>query len=645
MALLLALVTLAAFLPTVRHEFSHYDDGDYVVENTRIHAGVTWAGVQWAFTTVHASNWHPITWLSHMVDCGLYGLNPVGHHLTNALFHAANAALLFLLMLRWLGTRALPGGVHARWPALFVAALFAWHPMHVESVAWVAERKDVLSTFFALLALGCYTRHAQDGGRFGKFYFLALLFFALGLMSKPMLVTLPCVLLLLDVWPLNRLTAETFRLKNVFRLLLEKIPFFVLTAGACIVTLIAQSRQGGNAVVSLETVSLVYRLKNVPVAYAQYLWKTFWPADLAVFYPLPLRIPLWEVAVAVALLLVISLIAVWRLRTQPWLAVGWCWFLGMLVPVIGLVQVGSAQYADRYHYLPSVGIFLVVTLAALELAARWRWAGIRLGVVAAVILLATFIAMERQLYHWRSNIALFQHALDVAGNNDIAQNNLGIALEKAGRLTEAEAAYRAAAKLAQKRFQAHHNLARVLTQLGRYEEALVERQIAAQLAPEKSFLHSALAGALAQAGQTQAALAAIERGIAADAKDPLPYVERAQIYFGLGRDAEAVDELRTALRLAPQDVSILIFTALKLAANENAAARDGNAAFALAVKANLLSNGGRVDVLDVLGMACAEIGRFDEARLAAQSALERGRAAGLKGLEPIEERLRGYQAQ
>ncbi len=638
--LLLFLVTLALYLPVARFGFSVYDDGLYVTENPVVQNGVTLAGVKWAFTTLAAFNWHPVTLLSHMVDCGVFGLHPAGPHLVNALIHAVNAALLFTLLLRL---------NQASWPSAFIAALFAWHPMHVESVAWIAERKDVLSTFFALLALLAYVNYVRlktdSSPRAKVAYGWSLLAFALGLMSKPMVVTLPCVLLLLDFWPLGRLQPACGKAKTLWPLLREKVPFLLLAAAACVITVLAQSQShhGNGAVVSLATASLSYRLKNLPVAYVEYLWKTVWPANLAIFYPLPETISPARAVTALGLLLVISLAALRWIRPRPYVLMGWLWFVGMLVPVIGLVQVGGAQIADRYSYLPSVGVFIILTLGGLELAARWRISPALLAGTAVAVLVALVVTLEGQLRHWQNDVTLFQHALNVTTDNDVARNNLGVALEQQGRLAEAAEQFRAAVRLAPERYQTHHNFARILDRLDRPVEALVEHRAAVHLAGHEASLHFSLGQALAAAGQTSAALEEFAAAAKLNPNDAWPHVGTAKIFLQQGRAAEAVDELKAALRADANNIAALMFTAQVLAASENPASRNGSQAVVLAAKANLLAGGTRPNVLDVLGMACAELGRFDDAQIAAQSALELANTMKLKGLEPIQHRLELYK--
>jgi protein O-mannosyl-transferase len=635
LALLLALATIALYLPVAWFDFCVYDDSLYVTENPMVQAGVTWAGLKYAFTTMAIANWHPLTLVSHMIDCGVFGLNPAGPHLENALIHAANAMLLFILLFRL---------TNKIWPAAFIAALFAWHPMHVESVAWISERKDVLSTFFALLALINYAKFAQENCR--KSFWLALFCFALGLMAKPMLVTLPCVLLLLDFWPLQRISNFEFQISSrraAGALVMEKIPFFAVTAAASVITFLAQSQTASKAVVSTALVPLHYRLKSVPVAYAEYLCKTFWPAKLAIFYPLPEHIPAAQVAAAVAALVCITFVSLALHRTKPYWLTGWFWFVGMLVPVVGIVQVGGAQIADRYSYLPSVGIFIIVTFGALDLAKRWKISENFLSGIAIAILLACLVTTQKQIWHWKNSVTLFQYALAVTTDNDVARDNLGVALEQQGRLAEAAEQYRAAARLEPDRFQGHHNLASALDRLGRHAEALAEHRAAVQIAPDVEFLHTTYGLSLLADGQTNAALEQFAISSKLDPHYPWSRTETAKIFLAQGRDTEAIDQLREAVGCAPDNVDTLNFTALVLAANENATARDGRSAFALAAKANILSNGRRPDVLDVLGMACAELGKFDDAQMAAQQALEVAAALKMSTTGDIQKRLELYK--
>lgn len=632
-ALLLALTTLLVYLPAAHFGFVNYDDPYYVTENSVVQNGLTWAGIRWALTTVYANNWHPLTWLSHMADCDLFGLNPAGHHFVNVLFHAVNAALLFALLFRLTGVL---------WTAAFAAALFAWHPLHVESVAWVAERKDVLSTFFALLSLlsyACYTK--EDRCR--SFWF-ALIFFALGLMAKPMLVTLPFVLLLLDYWPLQRI--PHFKMPTIRRLVLEKWPFFLLAAISCAATCVAQAHliNDNSAIASLQFVPLEYRLKNIPVAYVEYLLKLAWPANLAVFYPLADTISITRAAIAVITLVLVSL-AVWQVHLRyPYLLAGWLWFLGTLVPVIGLVQVGGQSMADRYSYIPSIGIFIMVAYAAHDLLKQFPDAKVLFATAAGMILAGCLFATEKQLSFWQNSETLFRHDLAVApNNNDIAHCSLAIGLEAQGKLPEALAEYQAAAQISPSRYIFHNNLGDILDKLGRHAESLAEYREAIRLRPGDAFLHDAAGSELTALGQFDAALKEFNEAERLDPNYAQPHAGTAKVFLLQGRDTEAVDELRTAVRLEPDNFRILAIAAYYLSANENAAARDGQYALALAAKANTLAGGRQPMVFDVFGMACAETGDFTNAAACAENALILARAAKLNKIEPIQQRLALYK--
>ena len=636
-ALLLALATLLVYLPVTRCRFVNFDDDEYITRNPVVQQGLTGAGVAWAFTTRHASNWHPLTWLSHMTDCELFGLNAGAHHSVNALCHAANAALLFVLLFRL--TRRC-GAAAARpadrlWPCAFIAALFAWHPLHVESVAWVAERKDVLSTLLALLALLSYTKFAQENNR--RSFWFALLFFALGLLAKPMLVTLPFLLLLLDYWPLQRMPGT-----GIAPLLREKIPFFLLAAASCVVTFLAQRNE---AVATLAKVPLALRLENLPVAYAGYLAKIFWPSPLAVFYPLPGKIAAPAVAAAAAALILISA-GVWRARRRrPYLPVGWLWFLGMLVPVIGLVQVGGAALADRYTYLSATGIFIMVAFAGADLAKRFAFPKMVLPAAAIGILAACVALTEHQLRFWRNGEALFRHAIAVTKDNDVALVDLGVALDAQGRFEEAVGCYREAARLAPGRYQIHNNLGNILNQLGRTPEALVEYQEAVRLKPGLASLHNGTGQVLAQLGRSDEAAAEFAEAARLDPHYASPHLELGKVLLRQGRDVEAVAQLRAAVRLDPENFQVLAYTAHVLAAIDNPAVRDGQSALALAAHANVLTGGAQPLVLDALAMACAETGDFANAVTVAQGAARLAAQVKLKDREQIQRRLELYQNQ
>ena len=432
--LLLAVLTLALYNPVNRHPFANYDDDRYVVNNPHVRQGLTADTFTWALTATEQANWHPLTWMSHALDCSLFRLNPAGHHFTSILLHVVNVILLFLLLM-WATERL--------GPSLFVAALFALHPINVESVAWVAERKNVLCMMFFFLTLWAYGWYARKPD--WKRYLAVAALFAAGLASKPMVITLPFVLLLLDYWPLARVRGANAAASEPLpafpwsRLALEKLPLLALSAASAVITMRAQ--QAGGAVRTTAEVSFGARIATAIWAYAMYLWKMVWPARLAPLYPHPGdSLAAWQVVVAAAVLIAIS-VAVLRLRTRRYLLVGWLWFLGTLVPVIGLVQVGEAAMADRYAYIPLIGIFVMIAFGAADWAEQkkfGRWA----AVPAAAILFALALATHRQIGYWQSNYDLWSHTLAVTENNFVAENNLGGALILEGREEEAHASLR-----------------------------------------------------------------------------------------------------------------------------------------------------------------------------------------------------------
>ncbi len=464
--ILLPAIALIAFWRVTQCDFISYDDPTYITENIHIRHGITIAAIRWAFTTVYASNWHPLTWMSHMLDIQLFGLKPHGHHFTNLLFHIANTLLLFFVFNRM---------TKAAWQSAFVAALFAVHPVHVESVAWVAERKDVLSTFFWMLTMAGYVHYVEDPRL--KNYLAVLLFFVLGLMAKPMLVTLPFVLLLLDYWPLRR-----FELKFNPRLLLEKIPLFALAVLSCIVTYIAQNR--GGAVVSLEQFPLDVRVENAIVSYIAYIGKTIWPNNLALFYPHPESLPLWQVVGAAVSFAAVTFVAIWKAKKAPYLAFGWFWFAGTLLPVIGIVQVGAQAMADRYTYVPLIGLFVAASWGIADLSQKWRLRQTVLIASSALILSFLVIAACRQVGYWNNSIELYDHALNVTGNNDIILNNRGVAYGKLGNIEESISDYDSAIKINPRYAEAYNNRGIAYGKLGNHRQAISDYNRAIEINPE-----------------------------------------------------------------------------------------------------------------------------------------------------------------
>ena len=424
-AVSLALATLAVYQTVGSHPFIDYDDQDYVTNNAHVKAGLTWDTFSWAWTSTQASNWHPVTWLSHAADCELYGLNPSGHHWTNLLIHVLNVALLFLLLERVTA---------ARWRSLFAAALFALHPLNVESVAWIAERKNVLSTLFFLLALGAYGWYARKPDV--RRYLLLTLLFALGLTAKPMVITLPFVLLLLDFWPLGRIEnwtqpAQAFPVRQLpfSRLVLEKLPLLILSAGSAIITVVAQQPSE----VSAHTLPLAVRFETTFYAYGMYIWKAIWPLHLALIYPHPGRtLADWKPLLGALLIIVVSSIAWVQRKRRPFIATGWLWYLGTAVPIIGIVQVGVQVVADRYAYVPLIGIFVIASWLLLPDGSTVDKSIPTRGAVALVILGALSFLTWQQVGYWQSTIDLWTHALDVTEDNTLAENFLANAQFAAG---------------------------------------------------------------------------------------------------------------------------------------------------------------------------------------------------------------------
>jgi hypothetical protein len=490
--LTLALGTLALYWPVVHHDFIALDDNQYVTANPVVQAGLTWAGVKWAFTNIIASNWFPLTWLTHMMDCQFYGVNPAGHHLTNVFFHIANVLLLFAWLNRTTG---------ALWRSALVAALFAWHPLRVESVAWVAERKDVLSAFFWLLTLLAYTRYVKKPD--ASAYLLALFLFACGLMSKPMVVTLPFVLLLADFWPLNRLTAANFDWKIVRHLVLEKLPFFALTIAESCVNYIAQ--KAGGATWSADALPLPVRIANALVSYVRYLSKSFWPADLAVIYPYQKNWPLWFVLTAAVLLLVWSAIVILRARKNPFLFFGWFYFVGTLVPTIGLVQVGPQAMADRYSYLPSIGLFVLIVWGVNELLKTQPHQKIIAALAGTVALVACLIVTSLQLNYWQNSLELFRHTVEVTTDNYTADAYLGGELEAAGLNDYALPFYAESVRIAPLFAIGQWDFGMALLRKGRAGEASAHLAVAARLTPADPVIRCYYGKALAAAGKIDAA--------------------------------------------------------------------------------------------------------------------------------------------
>ncbi len=625
--LLLTAATLIAFCQVSQCDFINYDDPLYVTENIYVQNGITTEAVQWAFTTGHASNWHPLTWLSHMLDVQLFGVYPRWHHLTNLLFHIANTLLLFFVFHRM---------TKEAWKSAFVAALFALHPLHVESVAWVSERKDVLSTFFWMLTMAAYisyVEHRTEDGRrkteggdhpFSFLcplscilrYFAVLIFFALGLMSKPMLVTLPFVLLLLDYWPLRRMQGvgsggwrdreslktaagsaerEAGSAKNCMEehgagseelepsstnkckvqsgrksaalgveldgksgdpgfqwalirpLLLEKIPLFVLAALSCIVTFVAQ--QKGGAVASLDLLPPGVRIANAYVSYIIYVGKTIWPENLAVFYPHPVLRPFWQVLGAVILLVAVTLAVIRTAKRLPCLAVGWLWFAGTLLPVIGIIQVGSQAMADRYTYIPLIGLFVMAAWGIPELLKNWRYRKEALFASSALVLPCLAVVTWSQVGYWHSGISLYDHALKVTSHNDVIHCNRGIAYGQLSDQSQAISDFDRAIEINPKYATAYYNRGLAYGKLGNKGQAISDYNRAIDLNPNYADAYKNRGATYGMLGNYKQAIEDFDKAIKINPKYADAYKNRGVAYDKLGNSGQAIEDMKTAAKL------------------------------------------------------------------------------------------------
>ena len=610
--ILLLLLVCLVYLRTLANDFVRYDDQVYVTENVHVQRGLTWENVKWAFYTTTAANWHPLTMLSHMLDCELFGLKAWGHHLTNLLLHTANTFMVFLVLRRMTGTF---------WRSLFVAGLFGLHPMHVESVAWVAERKDVLSTLFWLLTLIAYTRYAQKRSKVesrGSMadiavqaldtrlstldYFLALLLFACGLMSKPMVVTLPFVLLLLDYWPLNR-----FENHRVWPLVREKLPFFLLAAASSVVTFVVQRSIG--TVATTTTLPMGARLENALVSYAAYLGKLLFPTNLAVIYPYPntLQWPLWNLILAGLLLLGISVVVITLRRRQPWLLVGWLWFVGTLVPVIGLVQVGLQAMADRFSYVPSIGLFISLSWGAWAFTKGWRHQVVAVSGAATVAMVLCAGLVWRQAGYWKNTGTLFQHAIDATKNNYIACSNLGDYELAQGHYDEAINLYRETIRLMPGYQLAYAPLGVALCKTGRLAEGIQELQLAVKLEPDSAQIHANLADALVQDGQGGNAVKEYKEAIRLDPDDLDARNLLGVLLENAGHLDEAIQQFEEVIRRNPAYVRA--YNNLGLALESQGRLDQAFAEFTKAVQLDPHDAKGHFN----LGMILKARGRLDEA--------------------------------
>lgn len=554
-AIVLTIITFVAFFPLLGNEFINYDDNLYITDNPHVKAGVTIESIEWAFTTGHTGNWHPLTWISLMIDSQIYGLNAWGYHLTNLLLHFANTLFLFFII------RRITGGT---WQSAFVAALFALHPLHVESVAWAAERKDVLSTLFWMLTMWAYVRYTETLKV--DIYLLTALFLVLGLMAKPMLVTLPVVMLLLDYWPLGRLQLKrsrsqgmrdrqmgpgTIRRKMSFvQLVLEKIPFFVLAIGSSIATFIAQ-REGGS-VSSLEVLPINLRLANAVVSYVTYIEKLLWPSGLVIFYPHPYdKLAALNVAGSALLLIFLTALALWFIRQKPYVAFGWFWYVGTLIPVIGIVQVGAQAMADRYTYVPLIGLFIIAAWGIPEFIGKWSSRKTIFAFGGVTLLVPLAVTTFSQVRLWHDNILLFRYTLQSTSDNWTAHLQLGIAETARQNYDEAVKQYTEALRLRPYHVDVHYGLGVALAGLGKNEEAVTHYNEALRLRPDYARGHNDLGVALGKLGRLDEAITHYSEALRLDSE----YIgahNNLGIAFGMqGKNQEAVAQFSDALRLDP----------------------------------------------------------------------------------------------
>ena len=682
---LLALMTFALFAPTLNHGFISFDDPVYVTSNAEVQKGLTWESIGWAFRSTAGGNyWHPMTWLSHLLDCQLFGLKPWGHHLTSLLLHAINTALLFLVL----------SGMTGAWGrSFFVAALFGLHPLHVESVAWVAERKDVLSTFFWMLMMLAYVRYANElkvhsnaecGVRSAElgwgqrprpkvYYGLTLFCFALGLMSKPMLVTAPFVLLLLDYWPLRRiydpdakacgaglrltidepkgleavpainassapLAVPENRKSQIAnrKLIWEKVPFFLLGAVISVAAYVVQ--KNGGAV--LANIPLAARLENAVVSYCRYIGKLFCPTNLAIFYPHPGYWPKWVAALAALALLLVTIMAFTLRRRAPYLIVGWLWFIGCLVPTIGLVQAGAQAMADRYTYVPAIGLFIMLVWGISELVTTWRVPRWLLPVAGPVVISGCMVITSVQLSHWKNSETLFRHAIEVTSNNHLAYTSLGdfVAIER-GRVPEGIVYLRHAVKLAPDYAPAHLGLGYALWAQGKLAEAASEFSTTLQYTPGNVETRLRLARILVLEGKLDEAIPQYLMILQLAPDHIQARLELAETLTQQHKTAEAISHYREVLRLDPNSFEALNNLAWILATSPDDQIRNGAEAVQLAERACVLTGDKSPTLIGTLAAAYAEAGRFKEAVQAGEKAYQLALASTNAALAETNQKL------
>ena len=623
------------FGQTLGHDFVNYDDKTYVYGNSLVAAGLSLHGLSQAFVDTQTNNWHPLTIISHMIDCQLYGLKAGGHHFTNVFLHTI-AAVLLLFWLRNITGRF--------WSSAFVTALFAIHPLRVESVAWIAERKDVLSAVFFFLTLGAYVRYARARS-FGHYLTMSILF-ACGLMSKPMLVTTPVVLLLLDYWPLKRLANR----KSFWRMTFEKLPLFGLSLGSSAITLAMQVQ----SVEATAQLPFIWRLQNALVTYITYIWQVFWPRDLAVFYPHPDdRFGLWQVALAGAFLIVTTWAVFALRRNRPYLLVGWLWYLIMLLPVIGIVEVGLQGHADRYTYLPHVGLYIALTWLAGDVARSLPHRKEILATVGSGIVIILSACAWKQTTYWRNSETLWTHTLAVTTDNDVALTNFGTLLMEHGQLDDALSYFQTALAVRSRSEHRHYNLSlalihdsvgNVLARKGRIDDAIVHLRQAIELRPDYPDAHYNLGTALFQKGDLDGAIAQWRTTLSIHPDDAGAHTSFGNALVQKGLLREAVDHYEKALQSDPDSILPLNNLAWVMSTGPDDSLRNNKIAVQLAAKANQLSKESNPVFIRTLAAAYAQAGQFENAIETARRALKQANAQGAHDLAvQIQEDVDLYQ--
>ena len=537
--LCLVIATLVVYRQVGHHDFIGFDDPLYVTDNRYVRDGLTFEGIVWSFNFADKEKtyWHPLTWLSHMFDCHLHGLNPGGHHRTNLILHLVNTLLLFLVL------RKLTG---ALWKSAFVAALFALHPVNVDSVAWIAQRKNLLSTGFWMLTILAYVNYIKQPNLFK--YLLTLAIFCLGLMTKPMLVSLPFVLLLIDYWPLGRFDFKGLR--TFFHLVLEKIPFFILSAFSIIISSLSVKTFGTMA--SIESIPMTLRFGNALVSYIKYIGNMLWPYNLAIFYPYPQVVPGWQAIGAAAGIAVVTISVLLVIRTKPYLGIGWMWYLGTLLPVMGLVQVGLwPAMADRFAYIPFIGLFIMVAWGIPALVTDSRYKDKALAIIAVFLLSIFMVTTWVQAKYWKESITLYQHAVDVTENNDAMHYNLGVTYAAQGRFTQAIRHYSKALRITPNFVQAHNNLGTAYLKLGRTAEAFQHYREALQIDPDFAEAHCNLGKILVEEGKSTEAIRHFREALRIDPDFTEVHYNLGNALAKEGRSKDAIHHYLAALRINP----------------------------------------------------------------------------------------------